>query len=82
MKDELQPIDYLMLDKLIAFSVNHCVVNVYVFDVRANCLVLPFSVSQLYNDYNLLDVSCCFLAFDFCRFCVVNRFFHPHHNGQ
>ena len=23
-----------------------------------------------------------FLAFDFCRFCVVIRFFHPHHNGQ
>ena len=25
---------------------------------------------------------CLFLAFDFCRFCVVIRFFHPHHNGQ
>ena len=23
-----------------------------------------------------------FVAFDFCRFCVVIRFFHPHHNGQ
>ena len=23
-----------------------------------------------------------FLAFDFCRFCVVTRFFHPSHNGQ
>jgi len=23
-----------------------------------------------------------FLAFDCCRFCVVIRFFHPHHNGQ
>ena len=22
-----------------------------------------------------------FLAFDFCRFCVVIRFFHPRHNG-
>ena len=22
-----------------------------------------------------------FLAFDFCRFCVVIRFFHPGHNG-
>ena len=22
------------------------------------------------------------LVFDFCRFCVVIRFFHPHHNGQ
>ena len=23
-----------------------------------------------------------FLAFDFCRICVVIRFFHPRHNGQ
>ena len=23
-----------------------------------------------------------FLAFDFCRFCVVIRFFHPRHNSQ
>ena len=23
-----------------------------------------------------------FVAFAFCRFCVVIRFFHPHHNGQ
>ena len=23
-----------------------------------------------------------FLAFDFCRFCVVIRFFHPLHNGK
>ena len=23
-----------------------------------------------------------FLAFDFCRFCVVIQFFHPRHNGQ
>ena len=24
----------------------------------------------------------CFLAFDFCRFCMVIHFFHPRHNGQ
>ena len=23
-----------------------------------------------------------FLVLDFCRFCVVIRFFHPRHNGQ
>ena len=23
-----------------------------------------------------------FLTFDFCRFCVINLFFHPRHNGQ
>ena len=26
--------------------------------------------------------SVAFLAFDFCRFCVVIQFFHPRHNGQ
>jgi len=34
----------------------------------------------------LLDIIVlCFggvLAFDFCRFCVVIRFFHSRHNGQ
>ena len=30
----------------------------------------------------LLFCLFCFLAFDFCRFCVVIRFFHPRHNGQ
>jgi len=25
---------------------------------------------------------CLILAFDFCRFCVVIRGFHPRHNGQ
>jgi len=29
-----------------------------------------------------LNVVALFLAFDFCRFCVVIRLFHPHHNGQ
>ena len=24
----------------------------------------------------------CFLALDFCGFCVAIRFFHPRHNGQ
>ena len=30
----------------------------------------------------VLNVQRYFLAFDFCRFCVVIRFFHPRHNGQ
>ena len=29
-----------------------------------------------------IHVQVHFLAFDFCRFCVVIRFFHPRHNGQ
>ena len=28
------------------------------------------------------EVKAIFLAFDFCRFCVIIRFFHPRHNGQ
>jgi len=28
------------------------------------------------------DIVVFFLAFDFCRFCVVIRFFHPRDNGQ
>ena len=30
----------------------------------------------------LIAVLFSFFAFDFCRFCVVIRFFHPRHNGQ
>ena len=30
----------------------------------------------------LLFCLFCFLAFDFCRFCVVIHFFHPRHKGQ
>ena len=35
--------------------------------------------------FKYTSVQICFgfcLAFDFCRFCVVIRFFHPRHNGQ
>ena len=38
-----------------------------------------------YVIYNCIVFCCCcfvFLAFDFCRFCVAIRFFHPRHNGQ
>ena len=27
-------------------------------------------------------LTCCFLAFDFCRFSVIIRLVHPGHNGQ
>ena len=40
---------------------------------------------QLNTTYNIIrfsDFYWFFLAFDFCRFCVVIRFFHPRHNGQ
>ena len=38
--------------------------------------VINFSCFILYPNPSF------FLAFDFCRFCVVIRFFHPRHNGQ
>ena len=32
---------------------------------------------------HVINVFCVYiLAFDFCRFCVVIRFFHPRHNGH
>ena len=31
---------------------------------------------------NADNITLFFLAFDFCRFCVVIRVFHPLHNGQ
>ena len=34
------------------------------------------------NEKSKLVLFSVFLAFDFCRFCVVIRFFHPLHNGQ
>ena len=37
-------------------------------------------IIEILNNWRYISV---FLAFDFCRFCVVTtRFFHPRHNGQ
>ena len=36
----------------------------------------------VYHNQFVFVFCCCFLAIDFCRFCVVIRFFHPRHNGQ
>ena len=33
-------------------------------------------------DYDYYDLIFLILAFDFCRFCVVIRFFHPRYNSQ
>ena len=59
---------------------------------RANpCRVrMPLTVRNIITKQKLcfLKVVICqsnidaFLAFDFCRFCVVIRYFHPRHNGQ
>ena len=38
------------------------------------------SVHMVLDKYSKLKKI--FLAFDFCRFCVVIRFFHPYHKGQ
>ena len=40
-------------------------------------------ISETYLLSSLWDwFFVCFLAFNFCRFCVVILFFHPRHNGQ
>jgi len=38
--------------------------------------------TSLHNQHIETGFFSVFLAFDFCRFCVVIRFFHPCHNGQ
>ena len=47
-----------------------------------NWKVHLFRRSCPYEKYRRTDRVVFFLAFDFCRFCVVIRFFHPRHNGQ
>ena len=41
------------------------------------------TTEKLLLNHGFVVVFVCFLAFDFCWFCVVIRFFHPPcHNGQ
>ena len=50
-----------------------------------NCFNLPDKhLFTIFWCVYLLSFGCLsiFLAFDFCRFCVVIRFFHPCHNDQ
>ena len=55
-----------------------CIVRIYC--IKANDLQ-PNDPTGLVSQ--LLSVFCfVFLAFDFCRFCVVIWFFHPRHNSQ
>ena len=56
----------------------------YVIDAIPTLWSIILSFFQLYNVmYFVSNVFfLLFLAFDFCRFCVVIRFFHPCHNGQ
>ena len=41
-----------------------------------------FHNSVMHTQTPLSFLHTFFLVFDFCRFCVVIRFFHPRHNGQ
>ena len=51
--------------------------------LRQDRLFLWSIVFRALQDMSSLSVSYfIFLAFDFCRFCVVIRFFHPRHNDQ
>ena len=45
--------------------------SMYVLYIKKNKQIKTFVIQFLF-----------FLAFDFCRFCVVIRFFHPRHTGQ
>ena len=47
-----------------------------------NPINIKVLVSSISRNSNELFTCSFFLAFDFCRFCVVIRFFHPRHNGQ
>ena len=42
--------------------------------------VLEYRYIHTYLYFN--NTCCFFLEFDICRFCVIIRFFNPHHNGQ
>ena len=61
------------------------------FDKVINALIFvnrndkSTSVNSAEGDHDVMThqfLFLFFLAFDFCRFCVVIRFFHPRHNGQ
>ena len=48
--------------------------------IRVTLLFVYLYIFHVAYFYNFFYIFC--LAFDFCRFCVVIRFFHPRHNGQ
>ena len=46
-------------------------------------LNVPVSREQVSRNMHVFGFNFVYLlAFDFCPFCVVIRFFHPRHNGQ
>ena len=50
--------------------------------ISSNSLKETFKVKFNTYDNSFQVCSLLFLAFDFCRFCAIIRFFHPCHNGQ
>ena len=56
-------------------------------DLSANVAYLDFTINMFVSKNKLKIRKLAwflfvFLVFDFCRFCVVIRFFHPRHNDQ
>ena len=49
---------------------------------KSTCWSYATSITALPKQEQLTLFSFCFLALDFCRFCLVTRFIHPSHNGQ
>ena len=68
--------------------------NVILFDSSKHCKStwvlksIYIYINGRYGTYIYMEgiitilITFCFLAFDFCRFCMVIRFFYPCHNGQ
>ena len=63
-----------------------CIVKCVTHSTNNVCVIIEFSITIIKIVINLIKKRIVFfvlfLAFDLCRFCVVIRFFHPHHNGQ
>ena len=70
---------------LLLFRASHSLLLV---SVKCNWQKNKLMVWLLVKHWNMqfhslvLLIFLSFLAFDFCRFCMVIRFFHPRHNGQ
>ena len=61
------------------FAVSVCI---YISQRNAFWYLEIFIINQDSDGERFVPMSFFFLAFDFCRFCVVIWFFHPRDNGQ
>ena len=87
-------ISFIWIVFVLCWTNNISCKHVYCFSLAyAIITLLQYSVCNKESQVNTCKCTCYyyyyfkksirfFLAFDFCRFCVVIRFFHPRHNGQ